>query len=370
MKINSQINMNLPNQGLQSTKKGSDNNQIKVENSDKFTPSSPEEPVFKATPKDSLKTAGAVGAAVGASIGKLALPALGVAGGLLAAAVLGPLGVGVACVLGAAAGVFAEKKTRAGNIALGMAGGAIGTGIGKAAEKMDIAPSARMANATKNFSLKSLYSKLAAPHYTSSQKITYEEAAEIKKHLKPGDIIVGNNDTTMNFEITQKIIGASGDWTHACIVKDQNTVMEVLIPEVTDRDIDSDKHRKISAKDDPDRGYIENTPENMITRNHHLMILRPQYKDDESIQNVIKVGESMKDVKYDVFFNLSSDDRMYCTEFVYKVLQKAAPEIKIEPNKFMGIKFITGDELKNSKNIDTVYNTGSDFLTNFMHKYA
>ena len=333
--------------------------------SDKFTPSAKEDPPLKASPKDSMKAYGTVGAAIGSAIGKTALPALGIVAGVLSASVLGPIGAGIA-IAGLGAGFFAEKKLRAGNIAVGMAGGVIGSAAGKIAEKMNIAPSDKLAETTKNFSFKSLYSKLKTRGSTSMPKITLEQAQEFKKLLKPGDIIVGNNDTDMNFEIAQKLLGTSGNWTHACIVKDENTVMETLIPEVTDRHLSDES----SASKNRAGGFEENKIEDMIMRNHHLMILRPQYKDDETIQNVIEVGNSFKNVQYDMRFNLSSDDKMYCTEFVYKVLQKAAPEIKIDPGKFMGIKFVTADHIMASKDIDLITTTGSDFWTNYLSHYS
>ena len=359
MEIKSAVNPNLN----QIYSKKSDIAHSKSNNSanDKFTPSAKEEPIYKATPKDSVKAHGTVGAVIGSALGRILLPALGVTAGILSSAILGPAGIAVALV-GLGAGVFTESKTHAGNVALGMTGGAIGTATGKIAEKLDIAPSDKMAEATKNFSLKNLFSKLQDPKSSSFKKITPEEAKEFTKMLKPGDIIIGNNDDTMNFEVAQKIIGASGSWTHACIVKDENTVMEVLIPDLTDR-----AEKSII----PTFGrYEENPPEQMMTRNHHLMILRPQYKDDESIQKVIETGQSFKDVKYDTFFNMSSDDQMYCTEFVYKVLKKAVPDLELDASKFAGISFVTADNFIESKDMDVVYNSGSDFLTNYLNKYA
>lgn len=345
-------------------------NELNASLNDKFTPSAKEEPIYKAVPKDSVKVHGTVGAAIGSALGKALLPALGITAGVLSSAILGPAGIAIA-IAGLGAGIFTEAKTHAGESALGMTGGAIGTATGKIAEKLDMTPSDRMAEATKNFSLKSLFSKLQDPKYTSSKKITQQEAQEFVKMLKPGDIIIGNNDSNMNFEVVQKLIGASGNWTHACIVKDENTVMEALVPDVTDRELEGINSYGADGKLLPTfGGYEENPPEDMMIRNHHLMILRPKYKDDESIKKVIEAGEALKDIKYDTFFSMSSDDKMYCTEFVYKVLKKAAPEIELDASKFAGISFVTADNFIESKDMDVIYNSGSDFLTNYMHKYA
>lgn len=311
------------------------------------------------------KVFGAVGAAVGATAGRTILPALGVAGGILAGTgmlCLGPVGVAVAGIAGLALGATTEILTKAGRIAGGMAGGAVGYSAGIAADKKGVETGEVIREETKNFSLKSLLSKLKDPSYTKHEMISAQQAAEIVKTIQPGDLIIGNNDKNMNFELFQKVIGASGNWTHVCIVKDEHTVMETLVPALTDRALD--------AGEASERGYEENSPESMIMRNHHLTILRPRYAGPESIEKVIETGQAKKDVKYDMLFNMSSDDKMYCTEFVYKVLNEAAPELALKPSALMGIRYVTADDFINNPNMETVYNTGSDFWMNYLGKFC
>jgi hypothetical protein len=222
-----------------------------------------------------------------------------------------------------------------------------------------VAPSDRLAKETEGFQFKSLFKKLFNPKYTSHKKITAEQADEILKSLQPGDLIVGNNDQGFRFEITQKAIGASGEWTHVAIFADDHTVLEVMIPGLTDR----------GNAASGSRPYAESNPQELIQRNHHLMILRPNYKDRETINKVIETGRTFKNVEYDNWFNLNSDDRHYCTEFVYKVLQKAAPEIKLETSSFLGYKFITADNFFNSPDVQKVHDTGSEFWMNFLSKF-
>ncbi len=335
---------------------------------DRFESTSLSEPIYKPSPKDTPKVFGAVGAAIGQAIGKIVLPlGLAVAAGVAAAAVLGPVGAVVAGGVAVAGGAAAEKFLHPGGISLGMAGGTVGSAVGKIAEQFDYTPSAKNAEAAKDFSIGKLFGKLQNPKFTSNPKISLDQALELKTTLKPGDIIIGNNDDTMAFEYAQKVGGATGNWTHACIVKDQNTVMETLIPSKTDRSREDGIFQNNSTNE---RGFVTNTPEAMITRNHHLMIIRPNYKNEEEVKKVIEEGEKFKDAKYDVFFNLKSDDRLYCTEFVYKTLQKAAPDIKIEPNSFLGIKFVTADNFAASEDMQIIYTTGSDLAANIIHKYA
>lgn len=348
-----QINTNYP---VATKPQISNDNKNALVLSDKFEHSEVEQSDMHA----SKKLFGAVGAAIGHAIGKVSFPvAMTVLGGVAGSMVLGPAGAVLGSVAGAALGGAAELKGSAGSTALGMAGGAIGEVAGMVADKAGHVPQKKLADATKNFTLKSLFAKLQNHKYTSQHKITMEEAKEIKKILKPGDIIIGNNDDDMRFELAQKAIGASGNWTHACIVKDQDTVIESLIPKQTDR-------LGLEAS----RGYFENRPEDMITRNHHLMILRPAYSGDAEVESVLKVAESMKNIKYDLFFNMNSDDKMYCTELVYKALKEGAPEIPVTPGKFLGLEFVTADHFEQSPAMEKIYTTGSDFAVNYLSKFA
>ncbi|MDQ7821200.1 MAG: YiiX/YebB-like N1pC/P60 family cysteine hydrolase [Candidatus Eremiobacteraeota bacterium] len=334
------------------------------------------------TPDDCPRVTGTIGAAVGAITGRAALlPSLGVAGATaLAASVigLGPVGLIAAGVAGLGLGIYTEAKLKAGRVLGGMIGGTIGSALGHVAQKLGFTPSEKLAEETRGFSLKSLFSKLQNPEYTSHKLISSEEANEIAKNLQPGDLLLGNNDGNFGFEFTQKAIGGSGAWTHIGIVADDKTVMEVMIPTLNDRPhvVDDksladvfmapDSHAGANANNKP---YMERDPRVIIQRNHHVIILRPNYKDRETILNVIKTGKQHKNVEYDKFFNLSTDDKMYCTEFAYKVLHKAAPEISLEPSSFLGYRFITGDEFIDSPDIKPVFSTGSNFWHNYLSKF-
>lgn len=314
------------------------------------------------------KACGTIGSAIGAVSGRITfLPSIAaIKGAVIGGALFGPAGAIVGGVIGAGAGIYGEKKLRAGRVLGGMLGGAIGMGVGKVLDKMGIKPSKELADETKSFSFPSLFKKLQDPEFTSHKKITAKEAKEIVKSLKPGDLIIGNNDNGFTFEIVQKFIGASGNWTHVAIQAEDNTVMEVMIPELTDRGDSKEGHGFFETLNRP---YMENETSEMIQRNHHLIILRPNYKDRETVKKVIDTGKSYKNVQYDMFFNLNSDDKHYCTEFAYKVLGKAAPEIKLKPSSFLGYKFMGADDFIKSPDVQVIYNTGSNFWHNYLSKF-
>ncbi len=326
--------------------------------SDSFTPSSE---------GSSTKVCGTIGTAIGAAAGKLSmLPVFGaLKAAALGGALLGPAGAVIGGVIGAGAGIYLEKKLHPGRLLGGLIGGAAGMGVGKVLDKLGHKPSPALAEETKGFSYKSLFSKLLHPKFTSHKKITAEEAKEVMKKLQPGDLLIGSNDNGFTFEVTQKLIGATGDWTHIAIQGEDDTVMEVMIPNLTDRE---ENHGKdfMSVWNRP---YMENKTEDMLQRNHHLIILRPNYKDKETVKKVFEAGESYSNVSYDMLFNLKSDDKHYCTEFAYKVLRKAAPEIDLKPSSLIGYKFITADNFIESPDVQVVHDTGSSFWLNYLSKF-
>lgn len=326
--------------------------------SDSFTPSAE---------GNSTKVCGTVGTAVGATAGSIfLLPALGaIKAAALGGALLGPAGAVIGGIIGAGAGIFIEGKVHPGRLLGGLVGGAAGMGIGKVLDKLGHKPSQALAEETKGFSYKSLFSKLLDPKITSHKKITAAEAEEVMKKLQPGDLLIGNNDNGFSFEITQKLIGATGNWTHVAIQGEDDTVMEVMIPNLTDRS----ENRGEDFMSVMNRPYMENKTKDMLVRNHHLIILRPNYKDKETIKQVFAAGREYSNVSYDMLFNLKSDDKHYCTEFAYKVLKKAAPEIDLKPSSFLGYKYVGADNFIESPDVQVVHDTGSNFWHNYLSKF-
>jgi len=362
------------------------------------------------------KVWGSVGTAVGAVSGRVATPVLAsIAAGSLAGTFLGgPLGTAAGAIAGLGAGVYLELKSKIGRFAGGIMGGAVGSVAGMVASKVPgYEPGETLAKETKGFTFKSLFKKLWHPDYTSHKNITPEEANKVIKDLKPGDLLITNHDGDYKFELAQKFLGKTGNWTHVGLVGDEEhdgkQVLEVLV----------------SAN-----GPVITPTEEVFTRNHHVMVLRPDYKDPESLKATLKeardyldrqwfsitkddikelkkevdggkleaikdkkfqekeelkkeleqagftseerekiLDKSLKKVTYDFSFKLGTDDKLYCQEHAYKAMQKGSPEIKIEPSKFLGMEFLTADDFIDSPHVREVYNTGSNFWINFLSKF-
>jgi hypothetical protein len=297
------------------------------------------------------KVFGAIGAAIGATAVRLALlPGLGAMGaGSLAGSFFGPAGTVIGGIVGLVLGGYAESKLKAGKLAGGMTGGAVGSALGTVAETLGHRSSPVLAEETKGFSLKSLFKNLQDPKYSSHQKISLDEARKIIDKTRPGDIIITNNDDSFGFENLQKLLGKSGDWTHILLMSENKTSLEVLI----------------SAD-----GAVEKDAAESLTSHHHVMILRPSYEDRAAVENTIgSAREYQGKVTYDHRFNLSSDDKHYCQEYVYKALQKGAPGISIPPSSLLGFKYITADDFIKSPDMKQEFSTGSNFWLNQLSKF-
>lgn len=296
------------------------------------------------------KVFGSIGAAVGAVLGRAAT-AIGT--GVTAAIVLGALGpvaAGIGAVAGLALGYKAEVKTKIGRIAGGLIGGAAGAAAGFVTSKLTgFTPGETLTKETQGFTLKGLFQKLSDPKYTSHTKLTREEAEKFMDGLQPGDLIITNDDGDFQFEITQKLLGKTGNWTHIGLISEKNSVLEVLI--------EAD-------------GTAETDPMKRFTDNHHVMVLRPKYSSPDEVKKVIDEARSyFGKVTYDHSFNMKTDDKQYCQEYIYKVMRKASPDVELKSSSLLGLEYVTADNFVNSPDMTKVRSTGSNFWINYLSKF-
>lgn len=302
---------------------------------------------------------GAVGAMAGALlVGRpFVVLATGAAAAAAAGSLLGPIGAVVGGMAGLYAGVKLELKTKAGRLAGGMLGGAIGTAVGKVATQFGLKPSPTMAGECKGFSLKELPGKLLNPHYTSHPKMSPEIAAQAAALTRPGDVIITNDDANFMLEIAQKGIGlfskgygVDADWTHAYMVGHDNKVLDILI----DNDAPS-----------------EFPVEHAFTDNCHAMILRPNYSTLGQRDRVLKqMTSQFGKIGYDHKFDMKTNDRQYCQEFVGKALMAQAPQLELQTSSVFGREFLTGDNFYKNPNFQEVYNSGSSFWLNWLSHFT
>lgn len=312
-------------------------------------------PPPEATPD---QVCGSVGAMAGALlVGRpLVVIGTGVAAAAVAGSLLGPVGAVVGGMAGLYAGVKLELKTKAGRLVGGMVGGALGSAAGKVAGALGYKPSRTMAQECKGFSLQALPQRLLNPHYTSHPKMSAEIAKQGAALAKPGDIIITNDDANFMLEIVQKGVGlvskgygADADWTHAYVVGHNNKVLDILI--------DNDKPSEFPV-------------EHAFTDNCHAMILRPQYNSQGQRDRVLAHMTNQFDkIGYDHKFDMKTDDRQYCQEFVGKALMAQAPQLELRTSSVFGREYLTGDNFYKNPNFQEVYNSGSNFWLNWLSHF-
>lgn len=72
---------------------------------------------------------------------------------------------------------------------------------------------------------------------------------------------------------------------------------------------------------------------------------------------------SQKNIEFDIDFNLKDDDKMYCSEFIYKVVNRSTTQTLIKPGKkFLGKSFVTISDLY-KKNVNTLIQSSHKKLT-------
>jgi hypothetical protein len=81
------------------------------------------------------------------------------------------------------------------------------------------------------------------------------------------------------------------------------------------------------------------------------------YRPDMNLKMVDKYSVSYlkQGILFDSKFDLTSEDRMYCTEFVYKVLQKSDPGFLLPLTTVSGQKYVACDDLFLLKGTKLVY---------------
>lgn len=297
------------------------------------------------------KAGGAVGAMYGSRVGSLALPTTSslLAGYAASSLNWGGVGIGLAAVLGLAGGAVLEYKSHAGKFGGGMVGGALGAGLGKAAEALGWSPSDKLQEVTRNFSLRELPGRINSRHHSSHLALRDRpDAVEAMKNAQPGDIIVFQDRMFDGATTYQRLGGASGNYTHVGVVSDTGTLLDVMQNDWKEKPLDF---------------WLRNTT--------NMAILRPKYASTSSAWAVVDgMRADRENVKFDPGFDLSTDDLQYCGEFAYKSLQKYAPEIHVDTSSRLGYKFLTADNFIASPDIDVVYDSGSKHWFNQLSRFA
>lgn len=280
-------------------------------------------------------------AAAGATLAHLGLQAV-------LPALPAPVGVGLGLVAGLTAGVALEAKTRVGRVWGGLAGAIAGMVAGASIGACGWRPSPALTQATAAFSLPALPPRLADPSYIGSPTLRHDATARQALHATlPGDIVVSHHEN--HFEaaaMISKVAGARADYTHAGLVTERGTVIDMVATGARELPLDT---------------WLRFT---------HLAVLRPRYASVDTLLGTVQGARAaMHTSTYDDDLRLDNEPtKEYCTEFIYRRLQTHAPEIEIREQRFAGRAFVTPDAFIDAPQIDTVYDSGSHFWLNLLRR--
>jgi len=108
-------------------------------------------------------------------------------------------------------------------------------------------------------------------------------------------------------------------------------------------------YHSIGGEDNPDERLRRDSAVFFFSPLHNSGLAIVQYDFDEVQQNALKnvVSQYYKErPKFDMKFDLQTDDKLYCAEFVYKAINKATRDPGyIKPTSVLGFTFVGTDDL-------------------------
>ncbi len=283
------------------------------------------------------KAWGATGAAVGAAVGRYLATPLGLVGVWMATQSLGPAAQLATTAVAAATTPF----LRPGRVIMGTLGGAVGYVAGQIADRLGHQPSQELGQASAGFLLSQLPKRLLATSNSTPRVADRKDAREALAQAQPGDILLGHRTGLHNLSIMTEMAGGDGAYSHVGMVAQKGKVLDIH------------------------NGPAEENDRQDWLKFQHLAVLRPKYDSEASIQ---RTEHRLRSLAQEATYNLSmgivadQDSKLqYCGKFVKQGLQAGAPEVSLEPTRWMGLEMTLAQDFRNSPDIETVYDSGADF---------
>jgi hypothetical protein len=305
------------------------------------------------------KVYGAIGAATMAFSSHFAMAggfgaAGAIIGGVLGTVVAGPIGgiVGkvAGSIVGAYAGVKLQAKTGIGRKIAGKVGGGMGEMLGTIARALKIPLRSDHIEETKNYSYESMKTHLGTTQYTSHPHISKEDTEKFIAKLKPGDIVLTNDEACTIFSLLIVAVDGKADFNHAILHTGDGKTIE---------------SRTVT------HGVAEGDLRDVLPHKHHAIAVRPRYEPAEQAADVVKAGKDMIGTKYDYLFGMG-DNSMYCSEVVYKAVRKGAPQVDFKKRPLLTKEVILPGDLLRTKEADVIAEVGKDntLFTSYLAKFV
>jgi len=268
-------------------------------------------------------------------------------------ALLGPAGAIIGKVAGGAAGAYAgtklQGKTLIGRKLAGRLGGLVGDAFGCVAKALRIPLRSDHIEETKNYSYETMKTHLGDTNYTSHPRISEKQADEFISRLKPGDIVLTNDEACTIFSLLIVAADGKADFNHAILYEGDGKTLE---------------SRTIT------HGVAEGNLKEVLQHKHHAVAVRPRYEDGQQ-EATVEAGKGMIGTKYDYLFGMG-DNSMYCSEFVYKAVKKGAPQVSFKKRPLITKEVVLPGDLLRTKQADVVAEAGRDntLFNSFMAKFV
>lgn len=298
----------------------------------------------------------AEGAAIGAFAGGPAVLGAGVALGVAAAGALGAPGLlglaaGVAgAAVGGYLGVMVHTKLHLGKQLGARVGAALGDLAGRAAAALNLPLRSDHIDETRDFSPSKMISHLNDSSYTHHPRISETEAEGFMAQLKPGDIVLTNDESATLWTVLVGMVDGKADFSHALLYQGDGKTLE---------------SRTVT------HGVAEGDLKSVLMRKHHAVAVRPRYTSDAQALDVVQKGRDKIGTPYDFRFRFG-DDSLYCSEFVYKSVTEAAPQVAFEQRAVIGRVAVLPGDLLHTRQADVVAEVGKDStaFNGYMSKFV
>lgn len=162
------------------------------------------------------------------------------------------------------------------------------------------------------------------------------------RQLKSGDIVVRRGDDMTSYMLS-RLNTTDKNFSHCGVV-----AVEDGVPYV---------YHCIGGEDNPDEKMKREKASIWFSPANNLSYAAYRYAVSDStvgkLLNTVKKFYSDKRM-FDMDFSLATDDRMYCSEMVYKAMLSSGTEYVILPTEKFGKKYIGIDDLYKGSNIQPV----------------
>ena len=192
-------------------------------------------------------------------------------------------------------------------------------------------------------------------HRVSDAEIVYQQQARVwNKHavdtaislLRSGYVVLRLGEGAESYLLAQ-INRKDKSWSHCGIV-----MMEHGYPFV---------YHSIGGEDNPDQRLRRDSAGIFFSPQHNMGMALVHYNFNDTVVNELRdvVGRYYRQrPKFDMQFDLRTDDKIYCAEFVYKALNQATHDSAyIKTTKILGYTIVGTDDLFMNPHADIIWQT-------------